>query len=292
MARERSRSDKYPSIPTIYLAERHNQLIREEPFGFLGQTTHCWREVDPSDPFEDVWMDRQVLIMRIELMELKRNMVLKKMKPPFGTAPQWSAKYEVKFKNRSGKFALHTFAAEYSAQKFVLAVIASRPFKWVDSDRIRVGDIAIISSNLEEIMDHILTDDEEAWVLPMPYSFYSGSIATGASWAGDEPSNSQSRGSTRKRSTRQTGAPERSKHDEDDDSSASHATHEHKKRASPPKAQSDVEFGIDEIATHLQIAPKRVRGELRKIMTKPAEGWRWSRDQFDGVLKQIQKNLK
>lgn len=292
MARERSRIDKYPFIPTLYLAERHNQLIRDDPYGFLGQATHCWREVDPANPLEADYMDRRVLVERIELMEMKANMVLRKMKPAFGIAPQEPGKYEVQFKSRAGKFALHTFAAEYSALKFVLAVINERPYKWVDSDRIRVDDIAIISSHLEKIMDYEMTEDEEAWVMPMPYSFYSGSIATGASWAGEQHSNSRSRGSTRKSLTRQTGAPERSKRSVNLDNDASHASHAHKERASDPKAQLGVEFGIDELAQRLRRDCKQIRSDLRKIMTKPVDGWRWPRDQFDHIIDQIQKNFK
>lgn len=208
------------------------------------------------------------------------------LKPAFGNAPRFPAKYEVRFTYRDGRFNLHLFAAKYSALKFIEEVIGDRDYHWLDTDRLRVDDVRIESRHLEAIMSHTYTAEEKAWSLPVPYSYYARYIRTrepvGATPDHDARDTKQA---PQAASVRSSGRKKR-----DTVRNASGSTKQPRLRNT-----DGTTFGIPELAEQFKVDASKIRAALRKSgIEKPAAGWMWPdaalhHDQVNAAIKKFLK---
>lgn len=210
---------------------------------------------------------------------------------PFGSAPRFPGKYEIKFKYRDGKFNCHVFAALYSAKHFLLKAIADRPYKWLDERRIRCEDVRIECAHLEAIVEHEFSPEEAAWVLPIPYAYYAHAIATDEPWGLGTGERIGAVQNTKQEPQAQTSSASRRKKRKSVDVTP-------KSSSDTPKIRKTISydgttFGIHELATTTNADASRVRAALRKSgIEKPQAGWVWPLDQKDTVISTLKKFLK
>lgn len=90
------------------------------------------------------------------------------LKPPFPANPSRRARYVIKF-HRNDKTLIESFSETYAAVKYLDAVIRDDKVKWLNHSILRVRDVEVQCDQLEDILDHELSDLEDEWTLPEPH---------------------------------------------------------------------------------------------------------------------------
>lgn len=216
-----------------------------EAFALPGLTTH---ELKQRGLYQ-----KEILMTRIAHLERA-----------FPSAPKVPPKYVVAV-TRQQNYNTEAFVALYAAHVFVLAVINDRPFKWLNSNEIKIDDTLIkCEQGLEDIIEHKLTASEREWELPEPYASRAHFLATGERHAVVMPAQA--------------------------DVKAQRASN----RAVGLKRQDrEGMTTIQDICASLKVEPRIARGILRKTSTpKPDAGWAWSAAEAKKIEALIRKEIK
>ena len=302
MARRRRFAREYPFISLQFLIDRHNELIHTDPWPSwrkIAIDSRQEQDVNNYDTLDNLTLDDRVLEQRIlhyqakaELIpHIRHTMRQEQLAEPFGSAPRFPAKYEVRFNYQGTKQNIHVFAAEYSAWHFIRAVINKRPYRWLDAHRIAVGEDTIIKSkHLELLLDYSPSVAERDWVIPIPYAYYAYAIATGESWS----SHSAEKFSTHNAAAHVEHAPQKrsSRSERTRKRSTSSDTSKPARQRSQSTGQTGM-FGIPELVAHFNKDAGRIRAGLRKsTIDKPDAGWVWPIAMQDEVRTALKKSLK
>lgn len=162
------------------------------------------------------------------------------------------------------------FNTEYAAQKFIHAV---GTYTWLDRVSIQFEDTRriCISQELERILNHTLSDEEEQWTLPIPYDTYAAAIGNRRTERREEAISAQAEKST--------DIPPKPKQRET--------------KPSVPRADRSALVTIQQIAEELKTEPRALRSILRdKQEPKPDVGWAWSPTEADAIRKMLKKELQ
>lgn len=199
-----------------------------------------------------------------------------KLREPFPSSPKNPPICEVKVTHAEKEMEhLHTFAAWYSAKKFIEALTKDRKVKEINPNVIKTDDgIKIKSPNLEDILGHKYNALEEEWEIPDPYANMVRMF----------------RGEQYKKNQDAIAGPVRTSGKGPNEQQKPKNKKERKSR--PPK---DGHVSIADICTDLKCIPRVARGILRDAkMEKPDGGWSWPKGHkdIDKVRTIITKGLK
>lgn len=178
----------------------------------------------------------------------------KALKEAYPSSPTRLPMYGLRIVTAEGGFIYEVFHAKYAAKKHLDLIINDRPVRWLDNRTLRVDNLTITGEgkdDLEEIMEHEYTAQEQEWEIPEPHRSVCLRLAGIApSMTTPEPAE------PRQRTTRKpTGG--------DDSIMAAH------------------------LAEELNIDPSKLRQQLRKLgIEKP---YAWSRATADDIKKKIKK---
>lgn len=211
----------------------------------------------------------------------------------FPSCPGHPGKYELKVVRDDGAFHYHVFASIYPAKKMYDLLVGDRRARWETRTSQRCENLTITSKHLERIVTHEYTPEEAAWLLPMPYTYYARNIAfneahTGAPSGAEILAGSTPSAMINTRPSARTSRSEARKARHAARLTTSTSTSDTPKPVAPKrKAQPGVEYGIPQLAERLGWEPSKVRGYLRKHHTKPQEGWVWTQDAYNQLVKEI-----
>ena len=190
---------------------------------------------------------------------------------PFPATPSRPPRYGLYCYNSRGAFTYQNFYGTYAAKRFIEIITEGTPYKWLNCETILAENGIKISTTtnpnpkpgdqtyfeLEEILEHEYSLEEEAWQVPEPYA---------SQWP---------------RLPRQGAPPEHS-----DD-----RQHRSPRSVRPQRDASNVT--ISAIAEQMNIEPSKARGALRKAgEQKPPAGWEWPPFEVDRIKATIKEHTK
>lgn len=177
---------------------------------------------------------------------------------PIPSSPTHPPKY-IMYIDKDGKDLVVGYTKCYAAAKVVdLLLEDGEEYDYIDKDKdiiVTASGVTIRSSRLEEIIEYKYTREEDKWESEKEITQNVQYILYGEA---DEKMNLQ----INKKTTTKKKIPR-------------HAEQEYK--------------GIPEIARAIQKTPQKTRQLLRKIMPKPDYGWKFKEEEFNTVIKQLQK---
>lgn len=220
------------------------------------------------------------------IKDAPENKVQGKLREPFSSNPKYPAICEVKITNEERDMLhVHTFAAWYSARKFIEAITKDRKVKEINENVIKTDDGTKIKSiHLADILGHKYNALEEEWELPAPYPNMIRMF----------------RGESYKKMTMPDGS------DGGHDLNASQdktvgRTAKVKDMIRKPKSErtprppKDGMVSIADICADLKCEPRIARGILRDAkITKPEGGWSWPKGdkRIEAIKAAVAKGLK
>lgn len=195
-----------------------------------------------------------------------------KLREPFSSSPKHPPICEVKVTHVEKEMEhLHTFAAWYSAKKFIEGLTQDRKVKEINDTVIKTDDgIKIKSPHLQDILGHKYNALEEQWEIPDPYRNMIRMF----------------RGEEYKKTKDELAASPAKRIKEREDKPKK------ERKARPPK---EGQVSIADICAELKCKPRIARGFLRSSkMEKPDGGWSWPKGHkdIDKVRTIITKGLK
>ena len=182
------------------------------------------------------------------------------LEPAWPAAPSRNPRFVLYCVNHeNGKqYVVNSYAC-YAAKKIVDYILDGDEYEFspLTHGTIGVREIDIRSDQMQEILDHKYTPEEEAWQLPTPYPENIMRFMTGKKKLDDTPS-----------------APV-------------------KPAAPRQKIDRTGKTSIQELCDELKVEPRDARAALRKAkIEKPAGGWIFDADQLDKIRAIIKKAKK
>jgi hypothetical protein len=198
-----------------------------------------------------------------------------KLREPFSSSPQNPPICEVKVPHVEKEMEhLHTFAAWYSAKKFIEGLTQDRKVKEINDTVIKTDDgIKIKSPHLQDILGHKYNALEEQWEIPDPYRNMIRMF----------------RGEEYKKSDMEKGIVNNLMKPE------VHTAKDKPKKERKARPPKEGQVSIADICRDLKCKPRIARGFLRSSkMEKPDGGWSWPKGHkdIDKVRTIITKGLK
>ena len=200
-----------------------------------------------------------------EAVEVARN----GLEEPFTSAPRRNARYVLYCNNHDSErqYVVNSYA-RYAIRKIFDALVGENEIdpSPLDPDRtMTFGDIDIRSEQMDEILAHVYTSEEEAWELPAPYPTDIDNFLHGArmSKALDDPTKPK---------------PERAP-----------------REPKPVKERIDRSqfITVQSLAEDIGIDPRDARAALRKAkIEKPSIGWMWENEKDTKEVKKILADAK
>lgn len=174
------------------------------------------------------------------------------LEEPWSSSPTRNPRYVLYCNNHENERLLVVNSyARYAIRKLFDAIVGDNEIEPspLDPDRtMTFGDIDIKSEQMDEILAHVYTPEEEAWELGFPYPGYIESFLHGGRMAKFEPGQEvKERGEKRERVAAQPKA---------------------------PKLDRSQFITVQSLAEEIGIDPRDARAALRKAkIEKPAGGW-------------------
>lgn len=244
-----------------YLQEEHLRLIRKA-FRLIPSQAYSPARYKQRLA-EGVLNNRDNLMARIKSVKEAINTQFKKLDPPFPSPPQRPPKYSIYFHQGNSLKYVGTFAAKYSAKKFLNVVVGDNDIRWNNSNQFTSTEVTVkCEGYLEDLMEYELKPAEEQWELPEPFASEARYLNTGRHAPKVAPSP---------------------------------PPHPNEK-VSPPKegtnrraqVSRDGLIPLATICAEIKVDPREARQILRKSMDKPTAGWAFSPDEakkIKGLLK-------
>lgn len=191
---------------------------------------------------------------------------------PFSSCPTIPPKYGFYVYNAHGHFIYQSFVGIYAAKRFIEVVTEHTTYKWINCATILAENGVKITTttqpdpkpsdfkhfDLEEVVEHEYTDEEEAWEIPEPY----------ASLWQKFP-----------RSVPVEQRPEEERRE--------------RREQRPARPQRNEDFiSVTMVAQEMNIEPGKARQALRKSgETKPPQGWEWAPTDIERIKAVIKEHL-
>lgn len=229
----------------------------------------------------------------IDWLIYSNNRRLTMLDRAFPSCPGHPGKYELKVVRDDGAFHYHVFASIYPARKMYDLLVGDRRARWETRTSQRCENLTITSKHLERIVTHEYTPEETVWLLPMPYTYYARNIAFNEAHTGTPTGDVKNSGISHAASSPEASLGSTSRSRRAEKRAARRASIPNDASDAPKavvanrKAQPGVEYGIPQLAERLGWDPSKVRGYLRKHHTKPQEGWVWTQDAYNQLVKEI-----
>lgn len=204
-----------------------------------------------------------------------------KLREPFSSNPKYPAICEVRVTHEERDMQhVHTFAAWYSAKKFIDAITKDRKVKEINENVIKTDDgIKLKSIHMSDILGHTYNALEKEWELPAPYPnmirMFRGETYKKSEITGDHDLNA----SQEPKVGRTSKVKEMIKD----------------KKERTPRAPKDGYVSIADICADLKCDPRIARGFLRTAKEeKPDGGWSWKKGdkKVEAIKKIITIGLK
>lgn len=261
MGRQSSRKGKGPSkrTPESFKADvSSHQTQAIDAFNKVAGEGNPLKDFPPTN-IEDArahGYTPAVLEERRQLIIIARNQKLT-LEPPFPSAPKRNPTHLLSFFRKGNFLMLMQFSALYAARRFLDAAFEGTHYKWQSEHEITSGDISCkCDQDLEALLEHKLTKDEKAWIIPPPYDQYVTYVRTG-----EKPR-------TTIGDTRETVSDKR----------ATGGT----PRAAP--ASKEGLTSLADVCKRLKVDPREARQTLRKsTFEKPQAGWHFTPAQVKEV---------
>jgi hypothetical protein len=206
-------------------------------------------------------------VMQGRIDHLKRVVNLEKtthLPKPFPSSPSIKPKHVLKItKPGDDMLIMLSFAATYAAVAFISAACDNKmgKLKWADHNTVHLPhDYLLSADTLEDIFEHTLSKEENAWLLPEPYSTHAKNIFEGKSV----------------QAKLEYIDPEFKKLKEE-------RTERIKKSRAKPTASRDGLITLATICEEVGMSPRDARMILRKKSKKTEAGWAWPDAEADTI---------